>query len=237
MSAAVIDFQQIQGKILEVSIVDIDTNCAQHWTFKTHSLNKYEDWSCDIAVPYEGDLELVKLKPSMEKYTSRFKFIFSHGDEKCKFIEDNILERRNIYNLEDFACPEREILSTTHLSPCLMHSDYCEGEICSKSNAQKLGEWCSKNRALINLMDKEPRLRTYKNWKNSEIDPQLLASWGFIHSPMTIEDDSTLCVFCNLCIYAWNRGDNPFIEHKKLNQNCALFNKNFTEKFFTNFDE
>ncbi|XP_059479807.1 baculoviral IAP repeat-containing protein 3-like [Neocloeon triangulifer] len=56
-----------------------------------------------------------------------------------------------------------------------------------------------------------------KDWKF--VTPFDLAKWGFYY---TGQDDNCRCIYCNLEVRGWEKGDTPEMEHKKWNPNCSL---------------
>lgn len=226
MTSAIIDFQERKSKLLEFTVLDFDTLSLQNWSVKSRKHGLYNDWCNNVSSPYDGEIEFEQIYDIIKKVTERFKFIFADGYEKCKFIQDNILTSRIVFNLQDFGCPTASDINVTS-TPCLMHHDYLESQICSMFNAQKLGNWCKANKLKVNLMDSLPRFETFKGWKNFKVNPHRLANSGFIFCPLEgdEESDHCQCVYCGTIIADWKQEVHPLSEHQKLSPNCTIFNK------------
>ncbi|XP_049543972.1 baculoviral IAP repeat-containing protein 7-B [Anopheles darlingi] len=68
------------------------------------------------------------------------------------------------------------------------------------------------------LMEEQNRLATFVHWPVSFVNPEELAKAGFYY---THQSDEVKCAWCSGVIGRWERGDDPFQEHKKFFPGCA----------------
>ncbi|UBZ25648.1 IAP [Carcinus maenas nudivirus] len=81
-----------------------------------------------------------------------------------------------------------------------------------------------------NLVFKEIRLATFKNWPAEHIiGAESLAEAGFIY---TKKEDHCMCIYCEIEIGFWERGDKAFGEHKTHSSQCR-----FLQNKMTNIDK
>lgn len=62
------------------------------------------------------------------------------------------------------------------------------------------------------------RLKTFSNWRNTQITKELLAHAGFV---FTEQDDIVICPFCKVEGFRWSTGDNPLADHRSWSPNCS----------------
>ena len=59
----------------------------------------------------------------------------------------------------------------------------------------------------------EQRLKTFYNWPKQMIpDKYTLAKAGYLY---TGQGDKVMCFQCGVCVYDWERTDDPWAEHYK----------------------
>lgn len=72
----------------------------------------------------------------------------------------------------------------------------------------------------IKLKSEQVRLATYKDWpRTAPVRPEDLARDGFYYLR---REDHVKCIFCNLVLKCWERGDIVRAEHRKFNPNCPF---------------
>ncbi|RZC35564.1 BIR and/or zf-C3HC4 3 domain containing protein [Asbolus verrucosus] len=64
------------------------------------------------------------------------------------------------------------------------------------------------------------RLKTFENWDNEAVTPEMLAKAGFYS--LNNSNDLVKCAFCNAEVCRWEPGDNPLEEHRKWSPNCPF---------------
>lgn len=69
----------------------------------------------------------------------------------------------------------------------------------------------------LNYKNESVRLATFKNWPNTNIDPESLAKAGFYYFNV---QDQVKCAWCSGIIAKWEKGDNAFDEHNRFFPNC-----------------
>lgn len=64
------------------------------------------------------------------------------------------------------------------------------------------------------------RRKSFWTWpKSNPLDPNLLAESGFYYMK---HSDNTKCAFCEVELFNWMRGDDPFFEHYRSSPNCSF---------------
>lgn len=82
------------------------------------------------------------------------------------------------------------------------------------------------------LFQEEARLNSFDNWPIPEIvSPEDLARAGFYYMKQC---DLTKCVYCNGLVRAWERDDDPDMEHKRLFPNCRFVRSVIIPRLETN---
>lgn len=69
----------------------------------------------------------------------------------------------------------------------------------------------------INLKSEEERLKTFKNWPVSYLEPTSLARSGFYY---TQYEDEVQCTFCGLQMSGWKQGYDPQFFHAQGSSDC-----------------
>lgn len=70
----------------------------------------------------------------------------------------------------------------------------------------------------IKLKSEQVRLATFKDWpRSAPVKPEDLARDGFYYLK---KEDHVKCIFCNLVLKCWDKGDVVRTEHGKFNPNC-----------------
>lgn len=100
--------------IKELSIVDIESKCAQHWIFSppTHS----QPWTSkpqDLWLSrhhhgiefYTGFANYDSLIPALNFHSSKAQLLFAQTREKAKILEKIFNARRLVFDLESLGCP------------------------------------------------------------------------------------------------------------------------------------
>lgn len=159
-----------------------------------------------------------------------------HRDEVtcvcCGKKEHNINEVDDIveYHLLNFPdCP----LSTINSS----FVRYLQAE-------DKESYWSSlSEKAISDPLSKESvdlRKKTFKNfWKfdrlktASSVTSKSLAKAGFYYSPLELENDRVLCMYCNCSLDHWEKDDDPVVEHSKNSTDYCYF----LEMFFKSIEK
>jgi Inhibitor of Apoptosis domain len=72
------------------------------------------------------------------------------------------------------------------------------------------------------------RLETFADWpheskKNWAANGLTMAKAGFYFNPVTDEDDTTSCPYCEISLGGWEPEDSPQFEHQKRSPNCLFF--------------
>jgi hypothetical protein len=62
------------------------------------------------------------------------------------------------------------------------------------------------------------RLRSFKHWPHSFLNPMLFASLGFYYSGKLV--DLVRCTYCGITFRGWSEGDCPQREHDLYAPNC-----------------
>ena len=72
----------------------------------------------------------------------------------------------------------------------------------------------------IKLKSEQVRLATFKNWPTTApVTPDDLSRDGFY---CLMKEDHVKCIFCNLVLKCWDKGDVVRTEHNKFNPNCPF---------------
>lgn len=68
----------------------------------------------------------------------------------------------------------------------------------------------------------EARLKTFgEDWwphdedANHGANSRKMAQAGFVYTPQSVGDDTVTCLYCNLALGGWDKGDDPIHEHRK----------------------
>ncbi|WAR08612.1 BIR7A-like protein [Mya arenaria] len=70
------------------------------------------------------------------------------------------------------------------------------------------------------LKSEKMRLKTYGKWpKSAPVKPEELAREGFYYIG---QEDHAKCIFCNLILKSWEKGDRVRSEHEKFNSMCPF---------------
>ena len=68
----------------------------------------------------------------------------------------------------------------------------------------------------------EDRLKTFTNWPNPHVSPEVLAKAGFQYTRVA---DIVRCIFCGVEGYQWCAGDDPLADHIKWKPDCPFLTK------------
>lgn len=68
-----------------------------------------------------------------------------------------------------------------------------------------------------NFTKKQDRLETFKTWTGAFKNTEKLAASGFVHLGYK---NVVQCYSCKIKLGEWDEKDDPFIEHKRLNERC-----------------
>lgn len=104
---------------------------------------------------------------------------------------------------------------------CFLEISDCKNEQFTnpKDIHDKFYKFCPKN-LKINFENYNDRLLTFKEGFYKSINLiEKLAKSGFV---FTGNNDTVICIECNIKLYDWSDDDDPFIEHKKFSPNCKL---------------
>lgn len=240
ISKAVIDFSAFfngDKKVIikELSIMDVDSKCVQHWVLKSpkgrmdlpYSQVCRNAWLTRHYHGLEmnaGVMEYESLASALDYICDRFQFIFAATTEKARILEDTILGRRSVISLELLGCPplSRDMIIRPKGQQCLMHHVFAPGFYCTLDNVKVLANWCSDNPQLIDINKPDIRVKTFRNWKCTKPSPRELADQGFIHC--AADGDSTKCVYCNVSLFRWEEGDDVVHDHEYNSPNCKFIN-------------
>ncbi|KAJ1209063.1 hypothetical protein NDU88_004442 [Pleurodeles waltl] len=92
-----------------------------------------------------------------------------------------------------------------------------EGEVNADTYAY-LGYYYTGSTISNLYQDEEIRLKSFRNWpEEAHADPAVLAKVGFFYRG---ESDFVICFSCGLGLCSFEKGDDPWMEHKKYHPNC-----------------
>eukprot|EP00211_Chloroparvula_japonica_P001108 CAMPEP_0119126236 /NCGR_PEP_ID=MMETSP1310-20130426/5238_1 /TAXON_ID=464262 /ORGANISM="Genus nov. species nov., Strain RCC2339" /LENGTH=561 /DNA_ID=CAMNT_0007116387 /DNA_START=122 /DNA_END=1807 /DNA_ORIENTATION=+ len=70
--------------------------------------------------------------------------------------------------------------------------------------------------------DRKASFRSWPHSSNYLAQPARLAKAGFYHQARSNARDRVVCFCCGLALIAWERNEDPFVEHKKHSSACAF---------------
>jgi hypothetical protein len=251
----VIDFSAFIDKdrqviVKELSVIDIDSKCTQHWIFlppqdkqqsmlSTWDNNGFEyhnNWMSthfhglyytNGFTPYEN------LQSVLTNICRSIHVLFAASTEKARVLEEEIFNfERAVISLELLECPPLPRDPLLHLKEedpeknqnnykkCLFHNIHAPGFYCTEKAVQTLAEWCSENMDKIDLNNPEIRAKTFVNWKLSSPTVKELADQGFIF--MCSTRDNTKCIYCGVVLMKWQENDDPFYDHDHNSPFCMF---------------
>jgi hypothetical protein len=76
----------------------------------------------------------------------------------------------------------------------------------------------------VDLSNYYVRLSTFARWPRRDIPPEPLARAGFYYSGRE-HSDLCACFCCRGTMYDWDAGDDPWLEHKKMNPRCMFIQR------------
>lgn len=141
----------------------------------------------------------------MEQINSSYRVIFTYGKARATYL--SMLIRRHVVNLEDLGCSSPSALKTT------------ESLLFSHHAAYLLTVWCRSNRQATDFLDFGTRLKTLRNFPNSNVNIVDLAKTGMYY---TFSKDIVVCLYCNKKFHSWKRGDIPANDHMFWSIHCPL---------------
>jgi hypothetical protein len=131
---AVIDFSAFFGSdrkniiIKELSVLDLETNCVQHWIFKpprdtigyvvgiqhdcgswySRELEGHNQWLSKHyhGIAYEvGSSEYSSLPSALRDICCKVQLLYTASNEKAKVLEQILEHQRVVFSLESLGCP------------------------------------------------------------------------------------------------------------------------------------
>lgn len=225
MNAAIVQFVCRDDKIIEATIIDVSTCASTTWSFFINMEGDMTSSDDEWENTATGDIDCKKTDDILYRACKSFKFIFSHGIDKCRYLMENVFNNNlYVFNLQDFNCPSAMYMPHIMGTECLTHAQNMKYLHCSKSLAHRLSNWCRQDLNKINLYETSVRLKTFSHWTDLTIKIEELAKFGFVHIyGNTTCTDNTLCVYCGFQKNTWELTDSPIIEHRKSKNNCMHF--------------
>lgn len=252
---AVIDFSAFIGEnkkiiVKELSIIDLDSNCVQHWIFKPpkettgsftgiqhdcggwHSgeFSGHNRW---LSKHYHGigfgagSSDYNSLSSALGDICCGMKLLYTASCEKARVLEKLLDNGRVVFSLESLGCPplsgDSIILPPVEeivKNECLFHHIHAPGFYCTQSNVHKLAEWCVENPNMIDMNDPAVRKKTFVDWKLNSPSAQEVADAGFVR--MLGMKDTTKCVYCGINLFKWEEGDKALDDHRYNSPFCSL---------------
>lgn len=215
--------------VKELTIVDNETLKAKQWVFKppyspmalgleerltNNRLGKF------IYGVYwhEGNEDYKNLEQIVMESIRRYKFVFTSGNLQVRILRGLVGNR--IIDLSELGGPDaRSFTSQVDINCCILKHNEKLDLICSKRIGLKFAEWCRSHKEVTDFLQYEARLKSLEKFPNKYVKKEDLALDGFYY---IFYEDFVVCVYCDLIMHNWEKGDVPHEEHKKWNPRCRL---------------
>lgn len=235
--------------IKELTVIDVDSQCTQHWIFQPPQ-NQQLMLSCWDNKTFEyhnrwmsthfhglyysnGFTPYDSLPLVLAQICRDIQVLFATTTEKAKALEEIFNFDRAVISLELLGCPLIAHDPLFYLNEkvngadpqqlsrsCLFHDTYAPGFYCTHKTVQTVADWCRSNAEKIDLNSPEVRVKTFADWKPLSPTGKDLADQGFIY--MSSTKDSTKCIYCGVVLMKWEENDQPVDDHQQNSPFCIF---------------
>lgn len=214
--------ENVEGDLIinELSIICVQTGASSHYFIKFPVYYPTNEWNFKGCIRSSIGEDYCNLRSLIHEGLKNMRFIFVRNEKILSYIKKYIDVNMQVFNLDNFKCPQTELLPNHYGSECLKHSNELSKEKCSHYQAFAMADWIFANYDKTCIFESKVRLNTFQSW-DDKYDVKKISQAGFISDDYLLHN--VRCIYCNHRIYNINENTNVILEHKKISTDCQLY--------------